>query len=107
MVYTEVSQKKLCYVTLRGDTNESFYSYGYDKEKSTVLFCTNKQPPRNIFQWTAFKKHSAFLMSQNKENSKFSKMFMFLPSALDDKENIQQYNNDVHLHPVDVSYEQL
>ena len=32
---------------------------------------------------------------------------MFLPSALDDKENIQQYNNDVHLHPVDVSYEQL
>ena len=46
-------------------------------------------------------------MSQNKENSKFSKMFMFLPSALDDKENIQQYNNDVHLHPVDVSYEQL
>ena len=46
-------------------------------------------------------------MSQNKENSKFSKMFMFLPSALDDKENIQQYNKDVHLHPVDVSYEQL
>ena len=46
-------------------------------------------------------------MSQNKENSKFSKMFMFLPSALDDKENIQQYNNDAHLHPVDVSYEQL
>ena len=47
------------------------------------------------------------MMSQNKENSKFSKMFMFLPSALDDKENIQQYNNDAHLHPVDVSYEQL
>ena len=50
IVYTEVSPKKLCYITLRGDTNESLYSYGYDKEKSTVLFCTNKQPPPNIFQ---------------------------------------------------------
>ena len=25
--------KKLGYITLRGNTNESFYSYGYDKEK--------------------------------------------------------------------------
>ena len=34
-------------------------------------------------------------------------MFMFLPSTLDRKEEIQQYNDNVNLRPVDVSYEQL
>ena len=34
-------------------------------------------------------------------------MFMPLPSTLDRKEDIQQYNDNVNLHPVDVSYEQL
>ena len=84
-----------------------FYSYGFDKQNSVVLFCTTKQPLPNIFQCTAFKKHSAFLMSQNHKNLEFLKMFMFLPSSLNRKEDIQQYNNNVNLHPVDVSYEQL
>ena len=43
-------------------------------------------------------------MSQNQGNLKFSKIFMFLPSTLDHKEDIQQYNNNVNLHPIDVSY---
>ena len=45
-------------------------------------------------------------MSQNQENLNFSKMFVFA-STLDHKEDIQQYNNNINLHPVDVSYEQL
>ena len=32
---------------------------------------------------------------------------MYLPSTLDRKEDIQQYNDNIHLHPIDVSYEQL
>ena len=32
---------------------------------------------------------------------------MFLPSPLDRKEDIQKYNDHVHLHPVDNSYDQL
>ena len=99
--------KKIGDTTLRGIANESFYSYDFDKQNLKLLFCTNKQPLPNIFQCTAFKKHSAFLMSQNQENLKFSKMFMFLPSTLHRKEDIQQYNDNVNLHPVDVSYEQL
>ena len=97
--------KKLGYITLRGDASESFYRYGFNKQNSKVLFCTTKQTLPNIFQCTAFKKHSAFLMSQNQENSKFSKMFMRSP--LDRKEDIQQYSDNVNLHPVDFSYEQL
>ena len=34
-------------------------------------------------------------------------MFMFLPSTLDHKEDIQQYSSNVPIHPIDVSYEQL
>ena len=30
--------KKLGHITLRDDNNEKFYSYGYSKEKSTLLF---------------------------------------------------------------------
>ena len=30
--------KRLGYITLRGDKNETFYSYGYDNEKSKLLF---------------------------------------------------------------------
>ena len=47
--------KKLGYVTLRGDLNENFYSYGFDKQNSEVLFGTVRQPLPNIFQCTAFK----------------------------------------------------
>ena len=85
----------------------SFYSYGFDKQNSKVLFCTVRQPLPNIFQRTAFKKHLSFLMSQNQENLKFSKMLMLLPSTLDRKEEIQHCNDNVNLHPIDVSYEQL
>ena len=92
---------------MRGHQNESFYSYDFDKQNSKVLFCTVKEPLPNIFQCTSFKKHSAFLMSQNQENLKFPKIFMFLPSTLGRKESIQQYNDYVHLYPVDNSYDQL
>ena len=81
--------KKLGYITLGVDASETFFSYGFDKEQSTVLCCVNKQPLPNIFQCTAFKKDVSFLINQNQENLDFSKMFMFLPSTLDRKEDIQ------------------
>ena len=33
-------KKKLGCITLRGNVNEQFFSYGYNKENSKVLFCT-------------------------------------------------------------------
>ena len=41
-------------------------------------------------------------MNQNQENLNFSKMFMFLPSTLDHKEDIQQYSSNVTIHPIDL-----
>ena len=99
--------KKLGYIILRGDVSESFFSYGYDKEQSKVLYGTNRQPLLNIFQCTAFKKHVHYLTNQSQEDLNFPKMFMFLPSTLDRKEELNQYSENVNLHPIDVSYDQL
>ena len=34
-------------------------------------------------------------------------MFLYLPATLDRKEEFLQYKDNVHLHPIDVNYEEL
>ena len=70
-----------------------------------MFYCVKKQPLPNIFQCTAFRKHMSYLLDQ--KNLQFLKMFMFLPSTLDQKAELNQYSNNVNLHPIDVSYDQL
>ena len=99
--------KKLGYISLRGDKLESFYSYGYDKERSKLLYCTMKQPLPNIFQCTSFKKHKDFLIQEKLNESDSSSLFLFLPSTLDRKEEFLQFKNSVNLHPIDALYDDL
>ena len=99
--------KRLGYITLRGDNNETFYSYGYDKEKSKLLFCTMKQPIPNIFNCTCFKKHRQYLLNEKATDRLASSLFMFLPSTIDRKEDILQYKDSVNLHPIDALYDDL
>ena len=93
--------KKLAHITL------GFYNYGYLKEKSTLLYCSMKKPLPNIFHYTTFKKHHGFILDENQKQAKFSNMFLYLPSILDRKEEFLQWKDHVHLHPVDVSYDEL
>ena len=99
--------KKLSHITLRGDYSERFYSYGYSKEKSILLYCTMKHPLPNIFHCTDFKKHHGFILDENQKKAKFSKIVLHLPSTLDRKEDFLQWKDHVHLHPIDVSYDEL
>ena len=99
--------KKLGYISLRGDKFEAFYSYGYDKEGSKLLYCTMKQPLPNIFQCTSFKKHKDFLIQEKLNESDSSSLFLFLPSTLDRKEEFLQFKNSVNLHPIDALYDDL
>ena len=46
-----------------------------------------KHPLPNIFHCTAFKKHHGFLLDENQKKADFSKMFLYLPSTLDRKED--------------------
>ena len=52
----------LGHIVVRGDENELFLelflSYGYNEEKSMVLFFSFKQALPNTFQGTSFKKHN-------------------------------------------------
>ena len=99
--------KKLGLIALRGDPKERFFSYGYNKEKSALLYCSMKSPLPNIFSCTAFKKHVPFFMDQNELKIKQSEMFMFLPATLDRKEEFLQWKDNVHLHPIDISIDDL
>ena len=99
--------KKLGYITLRGDKNETFFSYGYDSEKSKILFCSMKQQIPNIFQCTCFKKHHQYLLNEKATDRLTSSLFLFLPSTLDRKENILQFKNSVNLHPIDGFYDDI
>ena len=89
-------KKKLGCITLRGDANEEFFSYGYNKENSKVLFCIVKQALPNIFHCTAFKKPMMnYLLDENQKKSNMSHMFLFLPSTLHRKEDIMQFKNNI------------
>ena len=63
--------KKLGHITLRGDSKERCFSYGYSNEKSSLFYCSMKTPLSNIFNCTAFKKHLPFLLAENKKRRSF------------------------------------
>ena len=96
--------KRLGMITLRGDMKENFF---YSKEKSLILYCYMKSSLPNIFSCTVFKKPISFLMDQNENKIKSSGLFFFLLSTLDRKEEIIQWRGHVHLHPVDLSIDNL
>ena len=76
--------ERLAYIMVRGDKDETFFSYDYDENKSKVLCSVSKQIMSNNFQGTAFKKDvSQILNEQSRED--FSRMFFYLPSTTDRK----------------------
>ena len=70
-----------------------------------MLYCTMKQPLPNTFDCTAFKKYHSFILDENQKEAKFSKMFLYLPSSLDRKEDFLQWKGHLYLHLMDVSYD--
>ena len=86
------------------DADKTFFSYGFDKESSNVLYSSYKHPLPNIFQGTDFKKHAKMLI-QEKATADFLKLLFFLPSTTDQKEKNNKFFHNVNLHPIDCSYE--
>ena len=93
-------KKWLGFIMVRGDSDEIFYSYGYNEERSKVLYSNLKQLLPNVFQGTAFKKPVAMLIEE-KQTQEDSKLFFFLPSTTDHKEEINKFFENVNLHPID------
>ena len=95
-------REQLAFIVLRGDADETFLSYGFDKIKSKLLYCFSKRQIPNAFVSVAFKKHFEQIMSDGNRNES-SSLFYFLPSVSDRKEDINQHMNNVALSPVDIT----
>ena len=73
--------RKLGYITLRGDNSERFYSYRFNKEKSSLFYCHMKTLMPIIFSCKAFKKNLPFLLDENQNKAKFSNVFLLAISS--------------------------
>ena len=94
---------EVAFIVLRGDERELLLSYGFDTEKSSVLYSSSKQKIPDAFISTSFKKHYSENMNERREKEDFSTLFYYLPFITDRKEDINQRRNNVNLSPVDCS----
>ena len=94
-------REQVAFIVLRGDADETFLSYGFDKIKSKLLYSFSKQQIPNAFVSVAFKNHFDEIMSGDRSES--SSLFYFLPSVSDRKEEINQHKNNVSLSPIDIT----
>ena len=97
-------REQIAFIVLRGDSDELFLSYGYDKQKSKLLYSYSKQQIPDAFVSVAFKKHFQEIMNEGKSETS-SSLFYFLPSISDRKEEINQHKNNTSLSPIDITSE--
>ena len=95
-------REQVAFIVLRGDSDETFLSYGFDKMKSKLLYSFSKQQIPDAFVSVAFKKHFDEIMNEKRSDSS-SSLFYFLPSVSDRKEEINQHKNNVSLFPIDIN----
>ena len=96
-------REELAFIVLRGDEEETFLSYGFDKMKSKLLYSFSKQQIPNAFVSVAFKNHFEEILNGDRSKSSSSSLFYFLPSISDRKEEINQHKNNVSLFPIDIT----
>ena len=90
------------FLVVRRDPYEMFLSYGYDAEKSKVLYSSFKHKIPSSFSGTLFKQHIKLI-----ESTDMPQVFFFLPSITDRKENLNQHLQNVNLTPLNVDKEKL
>ena len=73
----------LAYIMLCGDADESFFTYGFDPEKSSILYCYSKQLMANVFKGTSFNSHHLQNVTELKRTSQ--KYFFICPLSLTER----------------------
>ena len=93
---------------MRGGRDESFFSYGVDNKKSTVLYSVAKVLyPDAIVSTCLKKKHFQEIMNERRHNEESCSLLFYLPSVTDRKEKINQFRDNVNLNLIDCSLEFL
>ena len=68
---------QLSYMVLRGDKEESFFSYVVNEKKSSVLYSVAKERIPNAFVSTCFKKHFREVTEERQHDEEFSTLQQF------------------------------
>ena len=92
-------QTELAFIMLRGDNNQSFFSYGFDLDKSSVSYSTSKQKIPD-----AFKHFENIILKLLMRKQKKRSFPLYFRSAIDHrqkKKTINLHKNNVNLTPVD------
>ena len=98
-------KENIAYIMLRNEEHETFFTYGYNAEYASILFCYSKQCMPNVFKGTAFNTHKLQNIAEAKEGR--SDIFFYLPSITDRKESVNRYRDQVYLVPVTCSLADL
>ena len=94
------------YLVVRGSPEEVFFNYGYDREKSKVLYSQYKRRIPNSFSGTIFNRHREMIKSGEAEGE-CSNIYFFLQSITDWSDDINKYLNNVSIFLFDITQSQL
>ena len=89
-----------------GEPDEIFLNYGYDEEKSKILYSSYRRKIPNSFCGTILNRHRT-LIECGETDLNTSKLYFFLPSITDRSECVDKYMNNVSISPLDIKQEQL
>ena len=96
----------ISFLVARGDPFEIFLNYGFDLEKSKILYSTFRKKIPTSYCGTMFNRHKQMIES-GEVNMKMPQLFSYLPSITDRSADINQYLKNVSISPFDVTKKQL
>ena len=94
------------FFVVRGSLEEVLLNYGFDKEKSKVLYSHYRRKIAKSFSGTTFNHHRTMVES-GKVEGEMSNNFFFLPSIIDRSEEINRYLNNISISSIDITQQQL
>ena len=77
-------KENIAYIMIRNEEQEVLFTYGYDAEHASILYCYSRQCMPNFFKGTAFNTHKLQNVAEAKEGA--SSIFFYLPSITDRKD---------------------
>ena len=98
--------KTIGFLVVRGAPDEIFFHYGYDSNKSKIIYSHYRRKISSSFSGNIFNLHQSIIENGEVENN-YSNLYYFLPSITDRSEEINKYLNNVSVTPVDISQNQL
>ena len=92
----------ISFLIVRGNEDEYFLNYGFDENKSKLLYYFYKRRIPNFFWGGTLFTRSRIMFESGELSTDFSKVNYFLPPITDRSEEFNRYMNCVNIHPFDI-----